>query len=478
MNKFILLLNFCVAAVCAYAQIGVNWDNEISVSDGSVYGRQRPRIALTANDVPVILYGKTSGLYVSRWNGSGFDTPVSLMPAGMQTYIADWTGPDIAAKGDTVIVVFKAMPLDAGNVYSVRSVDGGQTFSDTIRVDSHPEVAWLPSVAIDENGNPLVSYMIHDAGWTNPRYVLAESSDAGLTYTSEISVITSIPGEACDCCPSELAVSGQKRALLFRNNENNVRDMYAVYSEDGGLSYPYQVNVDETAWYVTSCPSTGPHGTFIGDQLVTVFTTGVSGNYRTALSLSDLSTGFSFTSTFQDDDPLMNRNFPRISSSGDTAVMAWRQYYGSLSDVYVSVAIGNYSQLLTNGIQASGISTGTQTNPDIILRNGKVFFCYQDNNSSDVVFRSGQISDVSGISGLENRSVTVSPNPSPNGSFVIDGKVSELVLTDHMGRNEAFDMEEQNNRTVINVNNQVGGVYIARFQSEDGNVISAKLVIQ
>ncbi len=56
--------------------------------------------------------------------------------------------------------------------------------------------------------------------------------------------------------------------------------------------------------------------------------------------------------------------------------------------------------------------------------------------------------------------------------------MSELVLTDHMGRSAAFDMEEQKKRTLINVNNQAKGVYIARFKSEDGNFVSAKLVIQ
>src|SRR5690606_14149915 len=120
-------------------------------------GSFRPRATLADGDIPVVIYGKSGSdnLFISRWNGSGFDAPIPVLPPGTSAYIADWTGPDIASKGDTVIAVFKLNPMESGNIYSVRSVDGGITFSDTIRVNSDETGnPWLPSMSIDQNGNP------------------------------------------------------------------------------------------------------------------------------------------------------------------------------------------------------------------------------------------------------------------------------------------------------------------------------------
>ena len=460
----------------AFGQQGVVWDSEISVSDGTMYGRFRPRMALTNNDVPVIVYGNSIGLYVSRWNGVSFDTPVAILPSGMETYISGWTGPDIASKGDTVIVVFKQMPLTTGNVYSVRSTDGGITFSDTIRVDAHEiGVAWMPSIEMDDLGNPVVSYMTHGSNWSNPDYVLAQSFDTGLTYTTEVDVTTTIPGEVCDCCPSEMVIDGSRRALLFRNNESSLRDMHAVMSTDDGTSYTSQENVDYTGWVINSCPSTGPDGVFFNNELLTVFASGASGNRRVHLSSSDVTSGIVYANTYSINDATLNQDYPRIAISNDTIVMAWREYYGTSSDIVISVATqGNYTQLISNGIGASENFAGVQTNPDVLINNGIVYLCFTDEETASVRFRMGSVNSVLGLVN-NDETISIYPNPSNTGEYTINGIVpSSIQIVNALG---IIVKHQTSGINSVTIENPKKGMYFFTAQTENGYSITKKIIL-
>ena len=477
--KTIVLLTLLISGQ-AFAQLGVNWNSEISVSDGSVYGYLRPRMVLTANDVPVIAYGNSVGLYVSRWNGTGFDTPVSLLPAGMEQYMSGWTGADIASKGDTVIVVFKEQPLTAGHVYSVRSTDGGVTFSDTIRVDNHTSgVAWMPSLDMDEFGNPVVSYMIHD-DWANPRYVLAQSADVGLTYDTEIEVITALPGETCDCCPSEMVIDGARRVLLFRNNESNLRDIYGVLSNDGGVTYPYQTNVDNTGWIINACPSTGPHGVFNNNELLTVFTSKATGTNRVNISVSDVSGGLSYATIYSLNDAEMSQNYPRISQSNDTTVMAWQGTATTGSDVYVSVVTGgDYGQLLSDATIANAGQTGAQSNPDVIIKNGVVYYCFQDAGTTSVNFKTGTIQSVASQNELEDFSnLLISPNPSSTGVYTLNtGAYRNVEVYNQLGEKVSFSIATDGSFSTISLDRQQAGIYQLRVVLKDDSIQNFKLLL-
>ena len=129
MKLFIAFL-FTFLSVVLWSQPIISWEEEIFVTQTNQFGNTRPRICLTAQDIPLVIFGKASSglLYSARLNGSLFNTPLPLLPDNMTSYLTAWTGPDVASNGDTVIVVFKAQPIDFGKVYSLRSLDGGLTF--------------------------------------------------------------------------------------------------------------------------------------------------------------------------------------------------------------------------------------------------------------------------------------------------------------------------------------------------------------
>lgn len=476
MRKLIVITLFISSTIIATAQSLIQWEPELSVADGSIYGNIRPRIALTADGIPVVLFGKgpTGLLFTSRLNGSTFDTPVTLLPGAMETYLASWTGPDIAANGDTVIVVFKANPMDEGKVYSVRSVDGGITFSDTIRVDNHDSgVAWMPSLDIDENGNPSVVYMAHDASWVHPRYSVVHSTDQGLTYQPEMDIAYTIPEEACDCCPAEYVIDGSQHALLFRNNDLNIRDIYAVYSNDDGATYPEFTNVDQLDWSVSSCPSTGPHGLFNNGKLFTAYASRATGSYRVYLSETATSPGLAFENRTMMTPPVNTngiQNYPRISGKNDTLVMVWQESETGNPEIFSAfTTTANAPEFLTTKTMVNSSASGSQTNPDVIYKNGKVHVVYQDASTGDVIYRLGTIGTLS-LEESNTHEFKVYPNPGTNGTFYLesdDFQNSKMELYDAFGNKCSFQLSEENSKFRLDITSPNQGIYFLNIISEN-----------
>ncbi len=485
MRSFFLLILFFTSFYSS-SQTIINWDPEITVADGSVYGNTRPRIALAANNVPVVIYGKISGgkLFTSRFNGVSFDLPIGILPASMSSYLATWTGPDIAAKGDTVIAVFKQNPMDLGNVYAVRSVDGGITFSDTIRVDNHiGGISWMPSLDIDENGNPSVVYMAHDASMTNPRYNVVHSTDQGISYQPEMEIATSIPGEACDCCPAEYVIDGAQHALLFRNNDANIRDIYAVYSNDDGLTYPENANVDNLNWAINACPSTGPHGMFNNGSLYTVSASRATGSFRVYISETATNPSFSVQTNTMMIPPTNAtgvQNYPRITGENDTIIMVWQEAETSNYEIYTGfTTTGTISEIVNSKTIVNDSLFGSQTNPDVIYANGKVYVVFQDAISGDVIYKSGTIGTLS-IKDKELDQYAFYPNPNKEGTFYLDSPIADLKncnITTLNGQKCEFKISTIGDKTVIKLDKIVKGIYFFNF-IVDGVEKTNELIIE
>jgi hypothetical protein len=481
-----LLLLTILFPCCSFAQSLLYWEPEITVADGSVFGNIRPRIALNASDEPIVVMGKGSSnkVFSSKWNGTSFSTPIDLLPSDMGAYLATWTGPDIAAKGDTVIIVVKEVDLDNGHIYTVRSTDGGNTFSDTIRVDNHPNgVVWLPSMDIDENGNPSIVFMAHESGWSAPRYHVAHSLDQGITYQNALDVASSIPQEACDCCPAEYVISGNNHVMLYRNNDNNIRDIYGVYSADDGVNYSAE-NIDQLGWNVTSCPSTGPHGLFTSSGLLTVYASRASGSYRVYLSESTTASGLQFVQSTMLTPPVNTngiQNHPRISGSADSVFIVWQESESSNLDIMCAYSLnGDLSMIQSTKHLVNSNTSGSQTNPDVIYRNGYVHLVYQDGASGDVIYRRGKMSAATLTEDVEI-SFEIYPNPTENSRFIVEksnqDKISSLKVIDKKGIPVKIEVNESFDQFEILLKDESKGIYMLEITLDSGKSNYYKLIL-
>ena len=272
MIKKTLLYFVAILFVCNVSSAQtLNWSTTQSISSGSQSGYGRPRIVLTENNAPLIMWTKTStpkSIKASKWNGSSFSAPYDIVPPSLEP--TGFIGPEIASKGDTVYVIFLSARSVNNFVYLISSFDGGLTFSDTVRVsdNSNTNKFGMPNVAVNTDGNPIVSYMESSLTWTDWKQMVKVSSDFGNTFSAAFDVSALAPDEPCDCCKSSLVANGNDVFLLFRNNENNVRNSYVAKSSDGGFTFTSASGIDDDIWIINACPSSSPQGMMSGDSLI------------------------------------------------------------------------------------------------------------------------------------------------------------------------------------------------------------------
>ena len=87
----------------------LNFGNYHTISTGAD-GYGRARIVTVSNGDPLIVWRKDSSpkmLKASRWNGSSFISSYDITSSGVNPN--SWDGPEVAAKGDTVYVVFTSL---------------------------------------------------------------------------------------------------------------------------------------------------------------------------------------------------------------------------------------------------------------------------------------------------------------------------------------------------------------------------------
>lgn len=410
-----LLLVLCFVSNVIFGQLIVEWEVSTEVSNAQL-GNTKPRIVLNGAKEPVVVFGKNTGeLYLTKMVGNQFNTPQQLASNGM-AYVTYWTSADIGAQGDTIFIVFKTLPLETGSIYLVRSFDGGTTLSDTILIDhQQPGVAWLPSLEVDQYGQPHVVYMGHDQNWISPNYYIVHSNNFGTSFSNAQNITAGIPVEACDCCPSELIINSNQQVLLYRNNNQNLRDIYGVYSDNAGVDFSSSTNVENLNWLVNNCPSTAPDGVIVDDTLWSVGASKASGAYRVYLSKSHLTNQINSLISDSLAAPSQvnaNQNHPRIAASENYMAIVWHENTGSNYDVYVSVApTFDGGQLYNSKILVNEALSGNQIYSDVVLNENELHVVYQDNAQGKVIYRKGTIVQNNALQTIDKPSFSCFPNP-------------------------------------------------------------------
>ena len=378
--------------------IAQNLGIAIPVADNNTYGKTRPRIVTTTNDVPVVRWGSktTDKVYTARLNGNAFANPVTITQGSNIAFVDDWAGPDMASYGNDVFVTFHSQPEATGFVYVVKSSDGGVTFGDTIRAESAAvEQSRFPVIAVDPNGNPAVMFMRFSGNWVDPQYVVANSTDGGATYLADANASELAPGEVCDCCPAALLSEGQRQVAMFRNNDNNLRNLWVTVSNDNGADFPTGDDMDPNNWIINSCPSTGPDGHINGDSLYTVWMSAGQGSSRVYMSSVHLPTAIRGTTweVSPNQNASANQNYPRIAGEGEVMGIVYQEAASGNIDCFITISIDGGNTFSTP-ILLHDDPTGTQRNPDVAYSNGQFHVVFEDVAAGSVIYRTASLPGV------------------------------------------------------------------------------------
>jgi hypothetical protein len=381
----------------------LNFGNTLTISSGAD-GYGRPRIALT-NDQPIIIWRKDSSpktIRATKWDGTSFTTPYDITAAGVLP--SSWDGPEIAAKGDTVYLVFASTATTQESIMLIRSFDGGNTFSDTIRVsENNPAHKYrMGNIKIDKDGHPIVSYMQYLLNFTEPKQMVNRSINYGDSFIGSIEGSFSAPGEPCDCCKSSLILDNNDIYLLFRNNINNERNSYISKSTDGGQTFNLVADLDDYDWNVNGCPATGPLGVVNGDSLLIVRRSGASGNDEIVYSNSNkLDLNYSYNRNI---DPIAGKiqDYPDLTLNGDTIFIAWQDNRNNIPDCFFSYSTSGIENLSLGNTFTDSLVFGAKLNPDLVFKNKNIHLVYNDNGSNSIKYVRGSFDNISYIYEQQN----------------------------------------------------------------------------
>ena len=375
----------------------LSWSSYYSISSGSD-GYGRPRICVTDN-TPFIIWTKDSSprnIKASKWNGSSFSSPYSILSDGLDP-AGGWQAPEMASISDTIYVVFVSTAIANNAIFLVRSFDGGDSFSDTVRVsdDSNLNRYNLPNVTIDDFGHPIVAYMEYDLNWHNPRQMVKRSINYGSNFGLAVNGSVLSPGEPCDCCRADIVSSGDDIYLLYRNNDLNIRDSYISHSNDGGSTFSSFVDIDLVSWNFPNCPSSTPRAIISGDSLVVARRSGGSNNinemYISAVNRFDLQ--FEYNNIV---DPVGFgiQDYPELAGNEDTIGLVWQDNRDGSIDCYFNYSVLGSSNLDGSMKISNPLSSGNQTDPDVAYFDKTFYFTYIDNSSYEVMFVSASLKTI------------------------------------------------------------------------------------
>jgi len=439
---FLLLVPFLT-----FGQVQLTPQNYTVVSSGPSEGYDRSRIVTTANSNPFVIWSKLSSpksIRAKKWNGTAFGSVMDLVTSDLMP--TGFIGPEIAAKGDTVYLIFESL-LHANHViYLKKSFDGGLTFSDTIRVseNSNTHKFAMPNVAVREDGNPVISYMECLPNWTDWKQTVRTSFDFGTTFSAAADVSSLAPGEPCDCCQSTMVNNGNDDVfLLFRNNDNNVRNSYIAKSNDGGLTFTSAQDLDDVNWVFNSCPTSSPVGAVNNDSIMVVRRNGGSGVnelYKSNVNMNDLQKSY-FTQLDASNAPLQDKaEIASFKNSPNWSVVVWEENRNGVKECFYSI-IDDSGANLNAGVVSDTSIFGHKIEPDITYVEGDTFaITYTASTQYEVHFVFVELSDVVSINELNspNRKVVKTidllgrdVNPDINKPFINiynDGRMERKLI--------------------------------------------------
>lgn len=392
MRKLIYLIVFLSSTLNLHAQ----WSNEMALNSGINEGWLWPRITTVENGTYVIWGNSATDRIHGVTVSEGKAGSQQILNAGEEpAFITDWASTEISSYDDVISVVYKSDNAQTGSSYVILSQNGGQSFQSPEEIINGQEILHrFPAIYSDASGF-YVSYMRFEDNFLEPQYDLRHFTNTSFTEFNDIQISESLDGEVCDCCVSAITGNEQKTVVLFRNNNNNFRDIHAGIVDKSNLTIQSHIDLNAASWQLFSCPSTGADGLMDGPLLHAVYMSRHSGTPHIYLSTVDSETD-SLLSERQLFSPgtIEFSNFPRIAGSGDTLGVVWQGAERRDQNVYFTYSTTGPDGLGDTILLLSEQTDGRQGNPDIAFQDGTFHMAWQDNSTSLVMFRSFDLSEL------------------------------------------------------------------------------------
>jgi hypothetical protein len=449
------------------AQSTVVWSDSVVITSTSL-PVTAPRISFLADGTPVVTWGTSSNssqIWCSRFENGGFTPAIPVVQSPNQPILFGFGGYDMAVFDHQIFIVFEQLQ---GGIWCTRSTNGGQSFGAAVQVQPpfSGGYATISSITTDDAGNPIISYIREKNGAV---YEVRRSSDGGNSFGDPVIANAAAPGgEVCECCSSDLLASGDSVWIVFRNNDQNIRDIWISRSTDLAASFDTAADIDETDWQVNTCPISGPRMTRMGDSIASVWmsqASGVARVYANTLHAGNMTTGQQIEFPTEGGATIA-QTFPDIAAQGDTVGLVFLE---NSKEIRFTHSVNGISHFQLPALRISVPNHSLQW-PSIAFRNGIFHLVYADATADQVLYRRGTLVTTNNAEEPHTQQPYIYPNPVLGGNLQVEsnsGPIEEVSIWSLAGR-QIYHWSGQENHLAIHLPVPNPGLYSVRIKHATG----------
>lgn len=454
----ITVLAFLFITLIGLSQQTISWEVPVAVA-AEEYGNIGPRMVLSESMDPLIMWGRNGSedkLFVSRMVDGSFSEPISL-GSEHNILINAAEGPQMGGLDNITYIAYYDLDNDSTGLYLVRTVDGGVTWSEPLPIISNSSRRnEIPSVAVDSMGNPVVAYISGAEEYWDARVDVVTSSNQGDSFSDPTTSSDHVDGEVvCNCCPIDVFSFEGYNYTLFRNNNENVRDMWLT--KDGTGDYAEVVDLDQYDWLISACPASGSGSMVFNNKILSVWMSAAVESSKIYYSYTNQDEMVLIEAAALSSDQFVapNQNFPDIAGDGDQVCVVWEQYIGGSKDIMFSYSDGSPADLIDYA-QTAASGAGNQKNASVAFDGELFHLVYSDQILGQVMYTTGIVVPFVGIE--ESKKVKASVFPNPTLDFIrIQGHSGPLMVVDRLGRKVLE--QSVGEREVVDVSGLASGYY-------------------
>lgn len=271
----ILVGAFALSAACCMAPFADAGDAMVLAEGSGPRHPCQPQAAVSDDGAIHVVWGCGDEVFHRKADpeGTSFGPPTTLSLAPVMS-LGLRRGPRVAASHDAVCITAIGGPTGKGrdgDVWAVRTIDGGRSWSDPVRLNTSAGSAreGLHGMAAGPDGAMCCVWL--DLRNSRTEIMAATSTNGGSTWGRDVLVYRSPEKSVCECCHPTVAYDAQGRIYVqWRNSLRGSRDMFFARSDDGGTSFNQAKKLGAGSWSLNACPMDGGAiGVFQGDIVST-----------------------------------------------------------------------------------------------------------------------------------------------------------------------------------------------------------------